>query len=106
MLECCKRPFTNQFNRSEISRFLDDVLFTDKSKCNLFGCDDKQKIWRKELQLENLIPTVKNGECGRVVWSCMLANEVGKLQFIKINMDQFVYLGILNRSSNTFSTGH
>lgn len=87
--------------------FWKSVLFSDESKYNLFGCDGKQKVWRKaneELLPKNLIPTVKYGGGSVMVWGCMSANGVGKLRFVETNMDRFVYLDILKSSLQDSAT--
>jgi hypothetical protein len=70
-----KKTFINERNRRkrlEFARayvntpidFWKTVLFTDGSKFNIFGTDGNQYVWRKpkkELDPENVIPTVKHG---------------------------------------------
>lgn len=57
------------------------------------------------LQSNNLISTVKrSGDLVVMVWRCMLVNGVWKLQFVKTNMNQFVYFGILKSSLDKSAT--
>lgn len=107
-----KKPFVSKVNRmkrlefakkyiNESVEFWKTVIFSDESKFNLFGSDGKQVVWRKpntQLNKENLCPTVKHGGGNVMVWGCMAANGVGKLQFIDTTMDKFQYLNILNEN--------
>lgn len=73
--------------------FWANVLFSGESKYNLFGCDGKEIILGKlnrEFEPKNLLPTAKHGSGSIMVWSCISASEVGKLQFVGTNMDRFV----------------
>lgn len=92
-----KKPFISAINKAKRlefaknfinkdENFWKNVVFSDESKFNLFGCDGKQKIWRKknqELLDKNLVPTVKHGGGSVMVWGCMSAAGVGKLVFIE-----------------------
>ncbi|CAH2090926.1 unnamed protein product [Euphydryas editha] len=86
--------------------FWEHVLFTDESKFNIFRSDRKGKVWRKaneELKTENLIPTVKYGGGGVMVWGSMAASGVGELVFIEENMNASVACLVLeNRASPTY----
>jgi hypothetical protein len=62
--------------------FWKTVLFSDKSKFNIFGSDGPQYVWRKprkELDPKNIIPTVKHGGGHALVWGCMGYAGVGEL---------------------------
>lgn len=83
------------------SGFWDSVIFADESKFNIFGSDGASYVWRKpnsELQLKNLKGTVKHGGGSVMVWACMSAAGVGKLQFVESIMNKFQYLDILKNS--------
>lgn len=97
-----KKPFISEINKAkhinDDESFWKTVVFSDESKFNLFGCDGKQKVWRKkneQLQSKNLIPTVKHGGGSVMVWGCMSAAGVGNLAFIETTMDRFMYLNLL-----------
>lgn len=104
-----KKPFISEKNRKirlkfvqehrdKTSDFWDNVIFADESKFNIFGSDGMQYVWRKpntELEKKNLKATVKHGGGNVMVWACMSAHGVGKLQFIEGNMDSRMYLNIL-----------
>lgn len=78
--------------------FWDSVLWSDETKINLFGYDGPQKVWRKageEYQEKCLMPTVKHGGGGVLLWGCMTAKGVGEIHFINGIMDSQVYCDIL-----------
>lgn len=107
-----RKPFISEVNRqkrmdfankyiSKPREFWERVLFTDESKFCAFGIKGKKLVWRKSgtaLDKENLLPTVKHGGGGVMVWGCMAAEGVGKLVFIDTIMDQFGYLSILKNN--------
>lgn len=85
-------------HKNKDNSFWDQVMFTDESKYNIFGCDGKGKIWRKsneEMKIKNLCATVKHGGGSVMVWGCMAASGVGNLVFIDSIMDKWLYLDIL-----------
>lgn len=104
-----KKPFISSINQQKRLNFAltykdkdfnfwKKVLFVDESKFNIFRSDGRCKVWRKankELQKENIIPTVKHGGGGVMVWGSMAASGVGELVFIEKNMNASVYLNIL-----------
>ncbi|GFY01867.1 transposable element Tc1 transposase [Trichonephila clavipes] len=56
------------------------VIFSDEGKFCIFGIKGCKLIWRKPctaLQKEHLVPTVKHGGGGVMVWGCMESNNVG-----------------------------
>ncbi|GBO10149.1 hypothetical protein AVEN_191465-1 [Araneus ventricosus] len=66
----------------------------DESKFNIFGSDGRITVWRKpneELNTKNLLPTVKHGCGGIMVWGCVAASGTGNLVFFENNMDQYKY---------------
>ncbi|GFY10685.1 transposable element Tc1 transposase [Trichonephila clavipes] len=61
----------------------------------MFGIKDHKLVWRKPctvLQKEHLVPTVKHGGGGVMVWECMASNGVGKLEYIESIMNKYDYL--------------
>lgn len=103
-----RKPFISMVNEkkrlefahkylNEENMFWESVLFSDESKFNIYGSDGRGYVWRKnnEALKKNLRATVKHGGGGVLVWGCMSASGVGKLVFIDGNMDQNMYLNIL-----------
>lgn len=85
----------------ESEEFWKNVIFADESKFNLFGCDGKVIVYRKpntELEEKNTVATVKHGGGGVMVWGCMAAAGVGKIELIKQTMDHMHYINILKRN--------
>lgn len=93
----CRLRFANE-HVSETSEYWNSVIFADESKFNIFGSDGMSYVWRKpnkELNKENLKPTMKHGGGSVMVWACMSAAGTGRLTFIETTMDKFKYLQIL-----------
>lgn len=104
-----KKPFISarnmktrvNFTKEHLNKdaaFWNTVIFADESKFNIFGSDGASYVWRKpntELQAKNLKATVKHGGGSVMVWACMSAAGVGKLEFIETTMDKMRYLDIL-----------
>lgn len=81
--------------------FWNKVIWSDESKFELFKSKGKVIVWRKNgtaLKPKNLTPTVKHGGGSVMVWGCMTASGVGKLEFIDGKMDQYVYKNILRKN--------
>lgn len=64
-------------------------------------------VWRTKgtaLDKKNLVPTVKHGSSGALIWACMASSGVGQLEFIESTIDKYAYLNILKanlkRSAN------
>ncbi|GBN24267.1 Transposable element Tcb1 transposase [Araneus ventricosus] len=79
----------------------ENVIFLDESKYNIFGSDDKQKVWHTSntaLNVKNLRPTVKYGGANQLVWGCMSSSGLGNLYFINGTMNKYVYFDILKRN--------
>ncbi|GFY17930.1 transposable element Tc1 transposase [Trichonephila clavipes] len=70
---------------NKLPQFWGKVLFSDESKFCIFCIKWRKLVWRKQgtaLEKENLVPTVKYGGGGVMVWGCMAANGVSRLTFI------------------------
>ncbi|GBM02066.1 hypothetical protein AVEN_209754-1 [Araneus ventricosus] len=81
--------------------FWESVILMDESKFNIFGTNGRITMWRKpneELNTKNLLPTVKHGGGGIMVWRCFAASGMGNLVFIENNMDQYKYINILKEN--------
>ncbi|GFX84245.1 transposable element Tc1 transposase [Trichonephila clavipes] len=82
-------------------QFWEKVLFSDESKFCIFGIKGRKLVWRKQgtaLEKENLVPKVKHGGGGVMVWGCMAANGVGRLTFIDSTLNHLRYIIILKEN--------
>ncbi len=78
------------------------VLWSGETKINLFGSDGVKRVWRQpgeESKDKCVLPTVKHGGGGVMVWGCMSAAGTGELQFTEGTMNANMYCEILKRSS-------
>ena len=58
-------------------------------------------MWRKpreKFRKQNLMPTVKHGGKGVMVWECMSSAGFGNLVFIDSIMNQYKYIDILKQN--------
>ena len=107
-----KKPYVNKINRGkrlEYARihrdkplgYWNDVIWSDKSKFNLFRSDGKVMVWRtttEELDPKCTVPIVKH-DGGRVkCWGCFPSCGVGNLVFIDGNMTGEMYRAILDNN--------
>ena len=78
--------------------FWNNVLWTDQTKVELFGHNAQQHVWRKPntaYQHKHLIPTVKHGGGGLMMWACFAATGPGHLAVIESIMNFSGYQSIL-----------
>jgi hypothetical protein len=81
-----------------IRDFGKSVLFSDESKFNIFYSNGRVMMCRKpnkQMNCNNLCPTVKHGSGNELNWGCISASN---LIFIDGIMDQSIYLYILRNS--------
>lgn len=81
--------------------FWKTILWSDETKIRLFESDGKVYVWRhvgEAFKDCNVVPTVKHGGGGVMVWGCMASSGVGNLHFIDGIMDRFMYKDILEKS--------
>jgi len=75
------------------------VIWSDESKFLIFNSDGRQYCWKKPtepLKDQHVIPTVKFGGGGVMVWSCFTTNGVGNLVNIEGIMNADLYCQILD----------
>lgn len=90
-----------KFARANVDKdhdFWNNVLWTDESKIELFGHQNRRHVWRKPntaFQEKNLIPTVKHGGGSILVWGCFAAAGPGQLTIIESIMNSTVYQRVL-----------
>ena len=87
------------FARKHITKpqtFWNNVLWSDETKIKRFESDGKVWVWRKPGEAfkdKYLVPTVKHGGGGVMVWGCMASSGVGAVHFIDGIMDRKRYSG-------------
>lgn len=77
------------------------VLWSDESRCSVWGNDGTQHTFRKQkacLRERDVQPTVKHGGGGVMVWGCFTAKGVGRLVRLVGKVDTDKYLRICGPS--------
>jgi transposase len=90
--------FAQKYKNWEVNDW-NQVIWSDETKINLFGCDGKEYCWKKDgeqLQAHHVSPTVKYGGGSVMVWGCMTAQGVGFLCRIDGHLDAALYKTILS----------
>ena len=96
-----------QFAKDHVDKpegYWKNVLWTDETKIELFGLNEKCYVWRKEntaFQHKNLIPSVKHGGGSIMVWACFAASGPGRLAIIDGTMNSELYQRILKENVRT-----
>ncbi|GFX01742.1 transposable element Tcb1 transposase [Trichonephila clavipes] len=83
------------------TEYWENIIFVYEIKYNIFGSDDKKKVWWKSniaMHVKNLRPIVKYGRSNQIVWGCMARSGFGNLHFIDGIMNKYVYLDIFKRN--------
>ena len=107
-----KKPYVNTVNREKRLeyartyrekplRFWNHVVWSDKSKFNLFDSDGKTTVCRttkEELDSQCTVPTVKYGGGSIKCWGCFSSSGVTDLVFIDGNMLGELYRDILQKN--------
>ena len=84
--------------------WIKNVLWTDETKIELFGLDEKRYVWRKEntaFQHKNLVPSVKHDGSIIVVWLCFAASGPGWLAIIDETLNSELYQQFLKENLRT-----
>ena len=104
-----KKPYINAINRkkrlefakayrSEEDEWWSNVIFADEGKFDVYGSDERVRVWRKckeKLNPKHLQPTVKHGGSSVMVSGCISSHGMGELVFIDYILDKNKYLSIL-----------
>ncbi|GFW73744.1 transposable element Tcb2 transposase [Trichonephila clavipes] len=107
-----RKPFVSKVNRKtridfakenekQDRNFWNSVIFSDKSKFNIHGSDEHQKVWRKAnaaLEPKNMRGTVKHGGGSIMVSDCMAATGEENLFLSDGIINQYSYLNILKNN--------
>ncbi len=94
-----RKPFVEDKQTNDMD-YWNNVLWSDKTKINLFGSDGVKHVWRQqgeEYKVKCVLPTCHRGGIV-MVWGCMSAAGTGELQFIKRTMNTDMYCDILKQS--------
>ncbi|KAF7652691.1 hypothetical protein LDENG_00093650, partial [Lucifuga dentata] len=67
--------------------FWENVLWSDKTKLELFGRSHKVYVSRKKKR-KNTVPTVKHGAGSLMVWGCLLPLVLGALNLCMASLNQ------------------
>jgi len=76
----------------------DSVVWSDESKFELFRGNGRRLVWRRpheKYDIECLIPTVKSGRQGVMVWGCFSKNNLGPLVKLEGKITATVYMNVL-----------
>ncbi|PAA51081.1 hypothetical protein BOX15_Mlig033219g1 [Macrostomum lignano] len=93
-----------QFANAMLSKpdsYWQSVLWTDETKIELFGRNEKQCVWHKpntSFEQKHLKPTVKHGGGSIMLWVCFAAAGTGRLMHITEKMNSAVYQQILDEN--------
>ncbi|KAG2457325.1 TCB1 transposase, partial [Polypterus senegalus] len=77
------------------------ILWSDETKIELFGVNDRYHVWRKPGTAHhqaNTIPTVKHGGGSIMLWGCFSAAGTGRIVMIKGKMTAAMYRDILKEN--------
>ena len=90
--------------RSEWDEEWKTVIWSDESRFKLFRSDGRVWTWRKvgyRYHTNHLIPTVKHGGGGVMVWSCFSWKGLGPLIIVEGNMNGEKYREMLSEVKKT-----
>ncbi len=79
----------------------ENVLWSDKTKIELFGINSTRRVWRKrnaDYHPKNTIPTVRHGGGNIMLWGCFSTKSTGRLHHIEGPMDGAMYRKILDEN--------
>jgi len=74
------------------------VIWSDKSRFTIFKNDGPGRVWRTpgtRFNIENMVPTVKFGGGGLMMWGCFSGKGLGPLVKVEGKMNRFDYIEIL-----------
>jgi len=101
-LEWCKRhqEWTDeQWNK---------VIWSDESRFTLFQSDGRTRVWRfpkEKYDVNCVVPTVKHGGGGVMVWGCFTWDSLGPLVRVEGIINSQRYIDILNAHLIPFMEG-
>jgi Transposase len=87
-----------------------DVIWSDESKFELFSVHGRQWVWRKpdeKYKIDCLIPTVKSGGLGVMVWACFSGRGgLGPLVELRGRINAAKYKNLLEQNLLPFIKEH
>jgi hypothetical protein len=106
-----KKPFVNAANkikrlnwtktRKDWTSEWENVIWSDKSKFEVFGGDGKKYVWRSPQEKYNpecLVPTFKSQQESVMVWGCFTKNKLGPLVRLEGRITASVYIEMLENN--------
>ena len=85
--------------RQKWSNEWDKIIWSDESKFELFRGDGRRWVWRmphEKYDVECLIPTMKSGQDGIMVWGCFTKHGLGPLVRLDGRITAKEYVTVLN----------
>lgn len=79
----------------------DNIIWSDESKFELFRGDGRRWVWRmphEKYDVECLIPTMKSGQEGIMVWGCFTKYGLGPLVRLEGRVKAKDYIVVLNEN--------
>src|SRR6185312_7720898 len=76
------------------------VIWSDESRFTIFANDGPGHIWRTpgtRFNIANMVPTVKFGGGGLMVWGCFSGKGLGPLIKVEGKMNRLDYIQILEK---------
>src|SRR5688572_29993593 len=84
------------------------VIWSDESRFTLFKSDGKTRVWRlpkEKYDIDCVVPTVKYGGGGVMVWGCFTWESLGPLVRAEGTINSQKYIDILNNNLIPFMEG-
>jgi hypothetical protein len=84
------------------------VIWSDESRFTLFQSDGRTRVWRlpkEKYDVDCIVPTVKHGGGGVMVWGCFTWESLGPLVRVEGTVNSQKYIDILNRHLIPFMQG-
>ncbi|GBB86285.1 hypothetical protein RclHR1_12700003 [Rhizophagus clarus] len=87
--------------RKEWTNEWKSIIWSDESKFELFRGNGRRWIWRQpheKYDVECLIPTVKSGQQGVMVWGCFANHSLGPLVKLEGSVTAISYIDVLENN--------